>query len=93
VRLHVYGSWREMRLRNEDDPFGPWRPFASDLDWRLADGAGLRSVTVEMREGRTLATASDSIRLSPPPPTADASGGCRGRRLRHRRVDGGRAQE
>ncbi len=69
VRLHVYGSWREMRLRNDDDPFGPWCTFASDVDWRLADGAGPHTVTVEMRDGRTLATASDTIRLSPQPPT------------------------
>ena len=68
VRLHVYGSWREMRLRNDDGPFGPWRTFESDLDWRLADGAGLRSVMAEMRDGRTLAAASDAIRLSPEPP-------------------------
>jgi len=69
VRLYVYGSWREMRLRNDDGLFGPWRPFTSDLDWSLADGTGLRTVTVEMRDGRTRATSSDTILLSPPPPT------------------------
>jgi uncharacterized protein YkwD len=69
VRLHVYGTWREMRLRNDDGPFGPWRPFTSALEWRLADGAGLRTVTVEMRAGRTRATASDTILLVPLPPT------------------------
>jgi uncharacterized protein YkwD len=53
VRLYVYGSWSEMRLRNDDGPFGPWRTFASDLDWRLAEGGGLRTVMVEMRDGRT----------------------------------------
>lgn len=69
VCLHVYGTWREMRLRNDDGPFGPWRPFSSALEWSLADGAGLRTVTVEMRAGRTRATASDTILLAPPPPT------------------------
>jgi hypothetical protein len=58
-----------MRLRNDDGPFGPWRTFASELDWRLAEGAGPRTVMVEMRDGRTLARASDAIRLSPQPPT------------------------
>ena len=67
VRLHVYGTWREMRLRNDDDPFGPWRRFTSALDWRLAKGDGLRSVTVEMRDGRTRATASDTIWFSREP--------------------------
>jgi hypothetical protein len=68
VRLHVYGSWREMRLHNDDAPFGPWRACTSDFDWRLADRAGLRTVTVEMRDGRTLATASNAISFSPQPP-------------------------
>lgn len=66
VRLHVYGTWREMRLRNDDAPFGAWRPFTSDLDWSLADGAGLRTVTVEMRDGRARATSSDTILLARP---------------------------
>ena len=64
VRLHVYGTWREMRLRNDDGPLGPWRPFASSLDWQLAEGAGRRTVTVELRDGRTRATASDTILLA-----------------------------
>jgi hypothetical protein len=50
VRLHVYGTWREMRLRNDDGPSGPWRPFTGSLDWQLAEGAGRRTVTVGLRD-------------------------------------------
>ena len=62
VRLYVYGQWSEMRLRNEDEPFTPWRRFSNELAWRLADGDGTRRVTVELRAaaGRR-ATASDTI--------------------------------
>lgn len=63
VRLHVYGGWREMRVRNDDGVFSPWRPFASDLDWTLDDVDGTRTVSVELRDGPRTAASSDTIRL------------------------------
>jgi uncharacterized protein YkwD len=63
VTLHVYGSWREMRLRNDQRGFGPWRSFASDFDWVLEDAPGTRTVTVELRDGSQTAIASDTIEL------------------------------
>jgi uncharacterized protein YkwD len=63
VTLHVYGSWREMRLRNDQRGFGTWRGFASDLDWVLEDAPGTRTVTVELRDGSQTAIASDTIEL------------------------------
>ncbi len=68
VRLYAYGTWSEIRLRNDDGPFGPWQPFSSTLSWKLAELDGLRTVSIEMRRGPTVATtASDTIvlRLSP----------------------------
>ena len=63
VNLYVYGSWSEIRIRNDGEAFGPWQPFTSTLAWTLADVDGLRTVSVEMRRGSTVATASDTIEL------------------------------
>ena len=68
VHVWVYGSWREMRVRNDDDPFGPWRSFTSSLDWTLRDVPGPRRVSVELRDGRRSASASDAIELAPARP-------------------------
>jgi hypothetical protein len=70
VRLYVYGSWEEMRLRNDDGGFSPWRSFANELYWRLAPGSGTRRVTVELRGERQRAASSDSVELvEDQPPT------------------------
>lgn len=70
VAVFVYGSWREMRVRNDDDAFGPWRTFTSSFEWTLREGAGPHRVTVELRDGRRRAAASDTIELEPAqPPT------------------------
>jgi uncharacterized protein YkwD len=63
VSLDVYGRWSEVRVRNDSEAFGPWRPFAHTLEWTLADVDGLRTVDVEMRGGSTTATARDTITL------------------------------
>jgi uncharacterized protein YkwD len=64
VNLYVYGRWNEIRIRNDDDAFGPWQPFTNTLAWTLASVDGLRTVNVEMRSGSTTVTASDTIALS-----------------------------
>jgi len=63
VDLYVYGSWSEIRIRNDDEAFGPWRPFTNTLAWTLANVDGLRTVDVEMRGRSTTATARDTISL------------------------------
>ncbi|MFI5169027.1 MAG: CAP domain-containing protein [Vicinamibacterales bacterium] len=63
VRLYVYGKWKEMRLRNDDGAFTPWRRFSNELIWRLGEAAGTRSVSVELRSGTLRASASDTIEL------------------------------
>jgi hypothetical protein len=63
VRLYVHGSWNEMRLRNDEEPFTAWRRFSNELAWRLAPSRGTRRVTVELRAGAQRATASDTIEL------------------------------
>jgi len=67
VRVHVYGEWQEMRAANDGGAFGRWRTFESDFDWTLADAAGLRTVTVQMRAGRRAASGIDTIVLEAQP--------------------------
>ena len=64
VNLYVYGSWSEIRIRNDGEVFSPWQPFTHSLAWTLADVDGLRTVAVEMRRGTTTVAASDTIVLS-----------------------------
>jgi uncharacterized protein YkwD len=64
VSLYVYGSWGEVRIRNDGEAFGSWQPFSSTVSWSLADVEGLRTVSLEMRRGRTVVAASDTIELS-----------------------------
>lgn len=64
VSLYVYGSWSEVRIRNDHEAFSPWQPFASTLAWSLASVDGLRTVSVEMRSESAVVTASDTIELS-----------------------------
>jgi uncharacterized protein YkwD len=64
VQLYVYGTWSEIRLRNENDSFGAWQPFSNNLGWTLSAGApGPRTVSAEMRSGGTATAASDDITL------------------------------
>jgi uncharacterized protein YkwD len=63
VSLYVYGRGTDIRVRNDGEPFGPWQPFASTLAWSLAGIEGLRTVSVEVRRGSTVAAASDTIEL------------------------------
>lgn len=80
VSLYVYGEgWAsEMRLKNDADAFGGWQPFSAMLDWKLPNTPGEHTVTVEIRSGTEVFSASDTIFLgeggtgsvSEPGPTA-----------------------
>jgi uncharacterized protein YkwD len=66
VSLYIYGrgTFDEMRLRNDDGAWGDWQPFQSSLKWELGCGAGLHTVSVEMRNAARTTSSSDSIKLS-----------------------------
>jgi hypothetical protein len=70
VGVYVYGSWREMRLRNDDEPWGPWRTFAASFEWTLRELPGTRRLSVELRDNGRSASASDTIELERAPPPA-----------------------
>ncbi len=68
VDLYLYGSgWAaEMRIRNAEEAWGDWQPFAADVAWTLSPGNGTRTVEVEIRNGATVYGASDTIELDAP---------------------------
>lgn len=64
VTLYLYGSWAEMRLRNDDQPWTAWQSFQNTLSWRLPNIKGEHTVTVEMRSGSNNVISSDAIYLN-----------------------------
>lgn len=73
VQLYIYGQgvFSEMRLRNDDGAWGPWQPFQSRLNWRLSRVKGVRTVTVELRNGTQTIQSSDTIELTTIEPQLD----------------------
>jgi uncharacterized protein YkwD len=69
VDLYLYGTgWAsEMRIRNDCGSFGSWQAFSADVTgWELCSGNGEREVFVEIRNGGTVRSASDTILLNAP---------------------------
>ncbi|MCX6360069.1 MAG: CAP domain-containing protein [Armatimonadetes bacterium] len=69
VKLYLYGAGaaRSYRVSWTGSDFGPPQPFAPEVDVEMPEGAGTKTVTVEMRDaaGRTV-TSSDTIMLRDP---------------------------
>jgi uncharacterized protein YkwD len=64
VSLYIYGSWSEMRLRNDSGAWTDWQPFQTQSSWMLGGGLGVHSVTAELRKSGETATSSDAINLT-----------------------------
>ena len=66
VDLYLYGTgWAvDMRLRNEAGTWSAWQPFSSAVAWILSAGDGTKTVNVELRNGATVRSASDTIILA-----------------------------
>ena len=80
VSLYIYGNWEQMRLRNDDGTWSEWQAFAPEISWSLRNQAGERRVEVEISNGTSQASASDTIVLTTetpvtpsPMPTANGS--------------------
>ena len=67
--VFVYGDWREMRVRNDDEAFSPWRTFEREFEWTLRAAPGVRARSRWRCAARRAqaASASDSIRLEAQP--------------------------
>lgn len=63
VDLYLYGSgWaNELRIRNENGSWTLWQTFSANVAWELSHGAGTKEVFVEIRQGATVRSASDTI--------------------------------
>jgi hypothetical protein len=70
VSLYVYGTWSEIRLRNDNGAWSEWQPFNNTLDWQLPNSAGLHAVSAEIRDGAKSASGMDSIQLTSAAPSA-----------------------
>lgn len=64
VDLYIYGDWQEMRLRNDNDAWGEWKPFQNQISWVLNSGAGEHTVWAEMKAASRTAASNDVITLS-----------------------------
>lgn len=69
VNLYIYGqnTWSEIRLRNDDRPWGNWQPFQSEVSWTLENLPGMRTVWIELRQGAQTYITNDTILYNPPP--------------------------
>ncbi|MEZ4674253.1 MAG: CAP domain-containing protein [Caldilineaceae bacterium] len=81
VTLYIHGSGDEMRLRNDDLPWGDWQAFQTEISWQLQNLSGERRVDIEVRKGSTILRSSDTIVLAgatavtptPPQPSPTAT--------------------
>lgn len=68
VQLYLYGQgvFTEMRLRNNDEPWGAWQAFRADVGWTLPESPGLHTVWAELRNASSTTVTSDTITLLRP---------------------------
>ncbi len=64
VSLYIYGSFQQMRLKNDNGNWGNWQPFQNNVTWTLGNGVGTRTVTAELKSGSTVVASSDTIDLT-----------------------------
>jgi len=65
VALYIYGSFDQMRLKNDNGTWGNWQAFQNNVAWIIANGVGTHTVTAELKSGSTTITSSDTIYLTP----------------------------
>jgi hypothetical protein len=64
VSLYIYGTWQQMRLRNNTGNWSEWQIFQQEKSWTLDTMAGEQWVEVELKDETTTVTARDSIWLT-----------------------------
>ncbi len=65
VSLYIYGSFQQMRLKNDNGDWSDWQTFQNDLTWTIGNGVGTRTVAAELKTGSTVIASSDTIYLTP----------------------------
>jgi len=66
VSLFIYGTWNQMRLRNNIESWSGWLPFSNNLSWQLPPTSGNHTVSVELTKPGSSASSSDTIYLNLP---------------------------
>ncbi|HTP10508.1 MAG TPA: CAP domain-containing protein [Anaerolineae bacterium] len=64
VALYIYGSFQQMRLKNDNGAWSDWQTFQNNVAWIIANGVGTHTVTAELKSGSTVITSSDTIYLT-----------------------------
>jgi uncharacterized protein YkwD len=64
VTLYLYGTFQQMRLKNDSGAWGDWQTFQNNVAWTLANGVGTHTVSAELKTGSTVVTSSDTIYLT-----------------------------
>jgi hypothetical protein len=64
VSLYIYGSFQQMRLKNDNGSWSDWQTFQNNVAWSIANGAGTHTVAAELKTGSTVVTNSDTIYLT-----------------------------
>ena len=64
VTLYIYGSFQQIRLKNDNGNWSDWQTFQNNLAWSIGNGVGTHTVTAELKTGSTVVSGSDTIYLS-----------------------------
>ncbi len=75
VSIYIYGSWTQMRLRNDNGPWGGWQPFSNSFNWTLNWVQGTREVCAQLQSGSATVTTCDTIELTTSGPSLSAQPG------------------
>jgi len=72
VAIYIYGAWSQMRLRNDNGPWGAWQSFSNSFNWTLNWVQGTREVCAQLQSGSNTITACDTIELTTSGPSLAA---------------------
>ena len=73
VTVYIYGSWSQMRLRNDNGPWGAWQPFSNSFNWTLNWVQGTREVCAQLQIGSSAPFETcDTIELTTSGPSLSA---------------------
>ena len=67
VSLYIYGTWTQIRLKNENGAWTDWQPFQNNMAWTLSACSGTKTVTAELKSATSDVTSSDNIDLTSSP--------------------------
>ena len=65
VPIYIYGSFKSVRLRNDQGAWSQWMPFSNQLTWNLPANPGIHQVTAQMTGEDGNITSSDTIQVVP----------------------------